>query len=99
MMRLALAISAVLALLVSFPGFAADAADPWFTYKNQQDRFDLNLPAQPKVEEFTYPSEYKSPWKARRYTVDYQGFTYRMTAVDMSNSVLAPNAALGPGFE
>jgi hypothetical protein len=98
-MRLGLILSAVLALLVSTPGFAADAADPWFTYTNREDRFALNLPAQPRVEQLTYTSEYKSPWKARRYTVDYQGFTYRMTAVDMSTSVLTPNSAVGPGFE
>jgi hypothetical protein len=98
LMRFALILSAVLALLFSGPGFAADA-DPWFTYTNPQDRFSLNLPAQPNVEAFTYTSEYRSPWKARRYTVDYQGFTYRMTAVDMSNSVLPPNGAVRPGFE
>jgi hypothetical protein len=103
MMRLALIVTAVLALLAPEPGFAADAASldtgGFFTYTNRQDRFGINLPVQPWIEEFTYTSEYKSPWKARRYTAEHMGFTYRMIAVDMSNSVLPANAAIGPGFE
>lgn len=85
-MRLGSFVSAALALLFSTSVFAAD--DPWITYVSAQDRFALNLPGQPKIEEFTYTSEYNSPWKARRYTVDYQGYVYRMSVVDMSTTVL-----------
>ena len=83
-MRLALVVSAALAFLVSSPVLAA--GDPWITYVNRQDRFALNLPGQPNVEEFTYTSEYNSPWKARRHTVEHEGYLYRMTAVDMSTA-------------
>ena len=58
-MRHALIISAALAVLFSNPVIAAD--DPWFTYVSREDRFALNLPGQPMVEEFTYSSEYNSP--------------------------------------
>jgi hypothetical protein len=40
------------------------------------------------VEEFTYTSEYKSPWKARRYISERDGYRYVMTVVDMSTTVL-----------
>lgn len=100
-MRFAILVSAALAILFANPVSAAD--DPWATYVNRQDRFAINLPGQPKIEEFTYTSEYKSPWKARRYTVEYEGYIYRMTVVDMSNSVLPantdPSRDIGPGIE
>ena len=50
-MRHALIISTALAVLFSNPVIAAD--DPWFTYVSREDRFALNLPGQPMVEEFT----------------------------------------------
>lgn len=85
-MRFAILVSAALAILFANPASAAD--NPWITYVNRQDRFAINLPGQPKIEEFTYTSEYKSPWKARRYTVEHEGYIYRMTVVDMSTTIL-----------
>jgi hypothetical protein len=85
MMRLARCIL-VAAIFIGTPAFAAD--DPWITYTSREDRFSLNLPGQPRVEEFVYTSEYNSPWKARRYTVEHEGYVHRMTVVDMSTTVL-----------
>jgi len=97
-MRLALILSAALTLLILNPLSAAD--DPWFTYVSREDRFALNLPAQPRVEEFTYVSEYGSPWRARRHTAEYEGFTHRMSVVDMSTAILTgQNDTVSPGFE
>ena len=65
-MRLVLILSAALTLLITTPLAAAD--DPWFTYVSREDRFALNLPPQPRIEEYTFVSEYGSPWRARRHT-------------------------------
>jgi hypothetical protein len=76
------------------------AEDPWFTYVSREDRFALNLEGQPQVEEFTYVSEYGSPWKARRHTLEYEGYLHRMTVVDMSTTILTEDSDSGsPGFE
>ncbi len=97
-MRLALIVSAALVFLVSNPLAAAD--DPWFTYVSREDRFALNLPAEPRIEAFTYVSEYGAPWRARRHTAEYQGFTHRMSVVDMSTAILTGQSDnVSPGFE
>jgi hypothetical protein len=33
-------------------------AQEWSTYTNRVDRFEVNFPGQPKVEEITWPSEF-----------------------------------------
>jgi hypothetical protein len=93
-MRLVLILSAALTLLITTPLAAAD--DPWFTYVSREDRFALNLPAQPRIEEYTFVSEYGSPWRARRHTAEYEGFTHRMSVVDMST---AQSDSVSTGFE
>jgi hypothetical protein len=93
-MRLAFAFSAGLAVLASMPAFAAEAN--WFTYGSREDRFALNLPSQPIVEEFVYTSEYGSPWRARRHEAYFDGFIHRMTVVDMST---AHSEQVSAGFE
>jgi hypothetical protein len=85
-MRFALFLSALALCLLATPGLAANVA--FITYVNRADRFALNLPTQPRVEEFTYTSEYKSPWKARRYISERDGYRYVMTVVDMSTTAL-----------
>ena len=90
-MRRALLFSASLAFLV-LAGPAPAADDPWTTYTNREDRFALNLPGQPRVEEFTYRSEFGSPWKARRYSIAHDGYIYRMTVVDMSTTAVPAQA-------
>lgn len=97
-MRLTFVIAGALALLVAPSAFAAD--DTWITYVSREDRFALNLQGEPTVEEFTFVSEYGSPWPARRHTLDYEGFTHRMTVVDMSTtSLTADSDVVSPGFE
>jgi hypothetical protein len=90
-MRRALLFSAALALVV-LAGPAPAADGPWITYTNRADRFAINLPGQPRVEEFTYRSEMGSPWKARRYSVAHEGYTYRTTVVDMSTNAVPAQA-------
>ncbi len=101
-MRLSL-IAAVLAVLVSTPFLAAPtlaAEDDWFTYGDAEDRFALNLPAPPVVEDVTYTSEFGSSWPARRHTVQHNGYVYRMTVANMSPSVLTEDGdGPSPGLE
>ena len=82
-------LSAALAFVFVLCTGGAIAADGGVTaFVSRQDRFALNFPTAPKVEEFTYMSEYKSPWKARRYTSEHNGYRYVMTVVDMSTTAL-----------
>lgn len=78
-------IAATLALCMSAQGFAQD----WFHYINREDRFALNLPSDPVVEEFGYTTEYYSELPARRYTVESGESLYRVTVVDMSGTDLS----------
>jgi len=77
----------VLAISFASPAFAADQPE-WIEYVNREDRFSVNLPGLPKIEEITYVSEYGSNWKAHRYTSQHDGYTYRLTVADMSTSSL-----------
>jgi hypothetical protein len=86
-MRLGALVSVLVLSLVSGAAFAAEPAPPQ-PFVSRDDQFAINFPAPPKVEEFTYISEYKSPWKAHRYTSEYMGFRYVMTVVDMSTTAL-----------
>ena len=80
-------LGSLLALCVS-AGLALAAEVGPKPFVSREDQFALNFPTPPRVEEFTYVSEYKSPWKAHRYTSDYMGFRYVMTVVDMSTTGL-----------
>ena len=78
-MRLARLIPAAAVLLIS----GSALAQGWFEYRNTMDLFAVNMPAEPRVEEFTYVTEYGSHMPARRYIADYRGGAYTMTVVDM----------------
>jgi len=99
----AMLVSALLAVPVSTallptPTYAAE--DNWFTYGDADDRFAINLPGQPTVEESTYTSEFGSSWPARVHTLHHNGYIYRMTAANMTPSVLAEEGdGPSPGFE
>lgn len=82
-MHLRLITAALAAMFILVAGDAGAAA-----FVSREDRFAVNFPTPPKVEEFTYLSEYKSPWKARRYISEQNGYRYVMTVVDMSTTAL-----------
>jgi hypothetical protein len=76
-MRSTLLVSAV--LLVARVG----AAQEPFDYVSKLDYFSINMPSQPKVEETTYPDEYRlAPLPARVYTADQGRNHYKVTVVD-----------------
>jgi hypothetical protein len=75
-------ISAILALLV--PMYTLGQG--WFEYTNRIDRFSVNFPGEPEVEEFTYESEFDALFPARRYTVLDGSSQYSVTVVDFTDA-------------
>jgi len=53
-MRLPGIVAVTLILTVAPPA----SAQEWTTYTNRLDRFEVNFPGQPKVDEIKWPSEY-----------------------------------------
>ena len=78
-MRLRLAAAAL--VLLTSPAFA----QAWIEYVNREDQFSVNFPGQPKVESFTWHSDYDRMMPARRYTAEKDGAVYRVTVVDYSS--------------
>ena len=60
-MRVSPVVSAALILFVSGSAFAQEYVE----YKSQQDRFTIVFPAQPKVTEITFRSQFDSMLPAR----------------------------------
>jgi len=85
-MRLALVLSTALLL-----GTAGAANAQWFEYKNLEERFTVNFPAEPTVTTFTYTTEYNSRLPAKKFTAkDTRGSEYIMTVVDMQTTERDP---------
>ena len=81
--RIALLMPALLALGLSSAGFAAEG---WHVFEDRQQRFAINFPAAPKVEEFTFESEYQAELTGKRYTVESMGSRYSMTVINYENA-------------
>ena len=81
-MRLRQLTIAAAVLLISTPAFAQE----WVEYTNRQDRFTVNLPAQPTVREFTYTSWLEAKLPARVYTVERGRERYSITFVDYTQA-------------
>ena len=72
-------IPAALLLLTAAPLAAQEPID----YTSKLDYFSINMPSQPKIEETTYPDEYRlAPLPARVYTADQGRNHYKVTVVD-----------------
>jgi hypothetical protein len=66
-------------LLTSGPSFAQEPID----YVSKLDYFSINMPSEPKVQQTTYPDEYRlAPLPARVYTADQGRNHYKVTVVD-----------------
>ena len=75
-------IAAACLLLVSSPSFAQE----WATYTNQVDRFEVNLPGQPKVDAITWPSEYGAVFPGRVYSLEHAAGRYSVTVIDYTDA-------------
>ncbi len=68
--------------LLAFTGGPAFAQEP-IDYVSKLDFFSINFPSEPKVEQATYPDEYRlDPLPARVYTADQGRNHYKVTVVD-----------------
>ena len=61
-------------------------AQEWSTYSNRIDRFEVNFPGQPKVEEIKWPSEYGAVLPGRVYSVEQSGSRYSVTVIDYTDA-------------
>jgi len=65
---------------------AAAHAQEWSDFTSKVDRFTVNLPGQPKVEEIKWPSEYGATFPGRVYSHSQGSSTYSVTVIDYSDS-------------
>ena len=61
-------------------------AQEWVEYSNKQDRFEVNLPEQPTVRDFTYTSWLDAKLPARIYTAQHGAERYSVTFVDYTKA-------------
>jgi len=61
-------------------------AQEWSTYSNRLDRFEVNFPGQPKVEEIKWPSEYGAVFPGRVYSLEQKGGRYSVTVIDYTDA-------------
>ena len=76
--RLMPLMSAALVLSISGPSFAQD----WVEFASREERFTCTFPAQPKVTETTWNSEYGAVLPARVYSATQGQSRYSLTVVD-----------------
>ena len=79
-MRKAWLISALSGLIIAAPA----AAQEWFEYVNQDQRFAVSLPAQPTQSEGTFPSASGAALPTEIFTAVYGDSTYIVTVIDYS---------------
>jgi hypothetical protein len=75
-------IAALFFVCASAPAFAQE----WTEYKSLKDRFTVNLPGQPTVQEITWPSEYGAVFPGRVYSLTQGRNKYSMTVIDYTES-------------
>jgi hypothetical protein len=61
-------------------------AQEWSTYTNRLDRFEVNFPGQPKVEEIKWPSVYGAVFPGRVYSLEQNGSRYSVTVIDYTDA-------------
>jgi hypothetical protein len=80
-MRLIPLAPAALILCISAPAAAQD----WIEYTSRADFFTVNFPAQPKVRDITYTTEYRIDLPERVHSYDDGATHFSVTVVDYAN--------------
>ncbi len=75
-------ISAGLILFMSGPSFAQE----WIDYVDRAERFSVNFPSEPTVQDTTYMSEYGDTLPARVYTAQEGPQRYSITVVNYADA-------------
>ena len=83
-MRLVPLMSVALMLVGSGSAFAQEE---WKEYVSKTDFFSISFPGQPKVQEITYPTEYRITLPARVHSYVDGANRYSVTVVDYRNAV------------
>src|SRR5687767_12278084 len=73
-------IAIVVGLFVPGPSFAQD----WIEYASPEDFFTVNFPAEPRVQNITYATEFGLDLPARVYSAAVGQNRYSVTAVDFT---------------
>src|SRR5438067_5441148 len=74
-------IAAAFSLLVSGPSFAQD----WIEYQSRTDFFSVNFPAEPRVRDVSYRSEYSITLPGRVYSYENGPNRYSVTVIDYAD--------------
>jgi hypothetical protein len=61
-------------------------AQSWIEYTNLEDRFSVNFPGEPTVEDTTYTSQYEAEYPARVHSRVNGGNRFSITVVDHNNA-------------
>ena len=75
-------IAAALGLFISGPSFAQD----WIEYASRADFFTVNFPAEPKVQNITYQTEYSMTLPGRVHSYEDGKNRYSVTVVDYTDA-------------
>jgi len=62
------------------------AAQGWFGYTSDVDKFTVNFPVEPQITEIEYPSEYGAVFPGRVYTAVRGDNVYTVTVIDYRDS-------------
>ena len=81
-MRLICIATTALVLVMPGPSFAQE----WIQYVNRTDFFAVNFPAEPKVQDITYPTEYGITLPGRVYSAEKGPGRYSVTVVDYKDA-------------
>jgi hypothetical protein len=81
-MRLDRLASAAIVMLFVLPVLAQE----WTEFTSRVDRFTVNLPGEPKVQEITWPSEYGAMFPGRVYAYAQGPNRYSVTVIDYTDA-------------
>lgn len=82
--------SVALTLAAASPSFAQE----WIDYESREDRFSVNLPGQPTIQEITYEPQRGNPVPARVYAVQAGPRRYSVTVVNLA-AIVQPSDVKG----
>jgi len=71
---------------VAFSWSQSSRAQGWFEFVSVDDRFSVNLPAEPEVEDFQYTSEFDATFPARTFSAQRGSDRFSVTVVDFSDA-------------
>jgi hypothetical protein len=84
-MRRVSLMTAALVLCISGPVFAQGAT--WTEYVSKTDFFSISFPGAPKIQEITYPTEYRITLPGRVYSVENGASRFSVTVVDYRDAL------------